>query len=99
MQPLVVLQHIDPSEEERTQPYYTQVVGLVGVDEGEYGGTILMDDPTPGDADEAPGTSAHVAPGTADFSTPDVPAADPTADQSAATSPIPARPKKVITIY
>ncbi|KAJ4712512.1 Phospholipase-like protein [Melia azedarach] len=93
-QPLVVLQHIDPSEEERTQPYYTQVVGLVGVDEGEYGGTILMDDPTLGDADEAPGTSAHVAPGTADFSTPDVPAADPTADQSAATSPIPARPKK-----
>lgn len=47
LQPFIVLQYIEPTEDEWTQSYYTQVVGLVGVDEGEYKGTIFMDVLTP----------------------------------------------------
>ncbi|KAJ4713272.1 hypothetical protein OWV82_015389 [Melia azedarach] len=75
---------IEPTDDERTQPYYTQVVGIVGIDEGDYGGAILMDDPTPADTrhmDDAD-ISPTVAPGTDELSTPPTPAADHTVTSS-----------------
>ncbi|KAJ4712634.1 Phospholipase-like protein [Melia azedarach] len=91
--PLVVLRQIEPTDDERTQPYYTQVVGIVGVDEGDYGGAILMDDPTPSDTrhmDDAADISPPVAPGTDELSTPPAPAVDHTVTSSLT----PLKPKK-----
>lgn len=91
-----MLRQIEPTDDERTQPYYTQVVGIVGVDEGDYGGAILMDDPTPSDTrhmDDAADISPPVAPGTDELSTPHAPAVDHTVTSSLT----PLRPKKVIT--
>ncbi|KAJ4717827.1 hypothetical protein OWV82_009595 [Melia azedarach] len=84
---------IEPTDDERTQPYYTQVVGIVGVDEGDYGGAILMDDPTPSDTrhmDDAADISPPIAPGTDELSTPHAPAVDHTVTSSLT----PLRPKK-----
>ncbi|KAJ4727543.1 Phospholipase-like protein [Melia azedarach] len=93
--PLIVRQQIDPTEEERMQPYYLQVVRFLGVDEGEYGGTIFMDDQTPTEIPsppvEAADMSPPIIPDTAETFTP-IPPAD--VDQTDTTFPTPDRPKK-----
>ncbi|KAJ4706646.1 Phospholipase-like protein [Melia azedarach] len=93
--PLIVRQQIDPTEEERMQPYYSQVVRFLGVDEGEYEGTIFMDDQTPAEIPsplvEAANMSPPIIPDTAETFTP-IPPAD--VDQTGTTFPTPDRPKK-----
>ncbi|KAJ4701132.1 hypothetical protein OWV82_024418 [Melia azedarach] len=95
LQPLIVQQQIDPTKEERGQPYYSQVVRFLGVDEGEYRGTIFMDDPIsteiPSPSVKATNMSPPIIPDTAETSTP-LPPAD--VDQSAITFPTLGRPKK-----
>lgn len=96
LQLLVVLWQIEPTNDECMQPYYTQVVSMVGVNEGDYRGTILMDDLILADTchmDETPDTSLCIIPRTDELSTPPTLAAD----QIVTTSPTPLRLKKVIT--